>query len=288
MDKNFKVKVKDFFRKEGFYIALFLCICIIATVTAISYKVSNKNEVKNEVEQSKDEDQLSLNEDENITVSDVTSTVALVQSQTYDISTSKYKSRQSVFNTDRLSCINLGDNIYSFNVDGDSDLTALQLDVQLNVNDVTPIISLSESITGSHSLKINYIDDSTIRILIFSATSVSLPLNTTIFTLKITSEADVPICINAFASNVNGESKYLKINNYATSINQPINEIFDVTGLYGQILVSNAFGQEITIYTMTGTCVSKHKAVNNNTVINISSGFYIVSIGSYLYKVHVR
>lgn len=67
MDKNFKVKVKDFFRKEGFYIALFLCICIIATVTAISYKVSNKNEVKNEVEQSKDEDQLSLNEDENIT-----------------------------------------------------------------------------------------------------------------------------------------------------------------------------------------------------------------------------
>ena len=229
-----------------------------------------------------------INEDENITVSDVTSTVALVQSQTYDISTSKYKSRQSVFNTDRLSCINLGDNIYSFNVDGDSDLTALQLDVQLNVNDVTPIISLSESITGSHSLKINYIDDSTIRILIFSATSVSLPLNTTIFTLKITSEADVPICINAFASNVNGESKYLKINNYATSINQPINEIFDVTGLYGQILVSNAFGQEITIYTMTGTCVSKHKAVNNNTVINISSGFYIVSIGSYLYKVHVR
>lgn len=63
MDKNFKVKVKDFFRKEGFYIVLFLCLCIIATVTAISYKVSENKEVNTKKSVNKE---LSLNEEENI------------------------------------------------------------------------------------------------------------------------------------------------------------------------------------------------------------------------------
>lgn len=51
MDKKFKQKFKDVFRKEGFYIALFLCLCVIVTVGTISYKkiVSNKN-VANETQ----------------------------------------------------------------------------------------------------------------------------------------------------------------------------------------------------------------------------------------------
>ena len=38
MDKNFIDKIKNFFRKEGFYIALFLCLCVIAAVGTFSYK----------------------------------------------------------------------------------------------------------------------------------------------------------------------------------------------------------------------------------------------------------
>ena len=46
MDKNLKEKFRNLVRKEGFYIALFLCLCIIVTVGTISYKmISNKNEV---------------------------------------------------------------------------------------------------------------------------------------------------------------------------------------------------------------------------------------------------
>lgn len=64
MDKNLKNKVKDFFRKEGFYIVLFLCICIIATVTAISYKMSNSNtKPKNNAT----EEELTLKQEDNIT-----------------------------------------------------------------------------------------------------------------------------------------------------------------------------------------------------------------------------
>ncbi len=36
MNNNKKDKVKDFFRKEGFYLVLFLCLCLIATVTVVT------------------------------------------------------------------------------------------------------------------------------------------------------------------------------------------------------------------------------------------------------------
>ena len=63
MDKNLKEKVKKIVRKEGFYIALFLCLCIIVTVGTISYKmISNKNEVDKTEEINKE---LTLNSNEN-------------------------------------------------------------------------------------------------------------------------------------------------------------------------------------------------------------------------------
>ncbi|WP_300385575.1 M23 family metallopeptidase [Clostridium sp.] len=45
MDQNNKNKVKTFFRKEGFYLVLFLCLCLIATVTVVTTR--NKNLLKN-------------------------------------------------------------------------------------------------------------------------------------------------------------------------------------------------------------------------------------------------
>ncbi|MGL5353298.1 MAG: peptidoglycan DD-metalloendopeptidase family protein [Clostridium sp.] len=42
MDNNKKDKLKEFFKKEGFYVALFVCLCIVATVAAVTIK-SNKN-----------------------------------------------------------------------------------------------------------------------------------------------------------------------------------------------------------------------------------------------------
>ena len=61
MDKNLKEKVKSLLRKEGFYIALFLCLCIMVTVGTISYKVlSNKSEVTKTEDANKE---LTLNSD---------------------------------------------------------------------------------------------------------------------------------------------------------------------------------------------------------------------------------
>ena len=38
MDKNLKQKFKDLVSRDGFYIALFLCLCVIVTVGTFSYK----------------------------------------------------------------------------------------------------------------------------------------------------------------------------------------------------------------------------------------------------------
>lgn len=59
MDKNYKQKVKDFFRKEGFYVVLFLCLCIVTTVAAISFKKASKP--KNEAQNNEVEKEITLN-----------------------------------------------------------------------------------------------------------------------------------------------------------------------------------------------------------------------------------
>lgn len=68
MDQNKKNKVKDFFRKEGFYLVLFVCLCIVATVAAFTIR---KNSVAKE--ENKVNNELSLNEVEDNTSSETDS-----------------------------------------------------------------------------------------------------------------------------------------------------------------------------------------------------------------------
>ena len=56
MDQIKKDQIKNFFRKEGFYLVLFLCLCIIATVTVVTVR---RNNALNET--SSVEDEFSLN-----------------------------------------------------------------------------------------------------------------------------------------------------------------------------------------------------------------------------------
>ena len=45
MDQNKNTKVKEFFKKEGFYLVLFVCLCVVATASAFAIK-NNKSEEK--------------------------------------------------------------------------------------------------------------------------------------------------------------------------------------------------------------------------------------------------
>ena len=62
MDKNFRQKFRDLLRKESFYIALFLCLCVIAAIGTVSYKkISNQHEVA-KAQQSEKELTLNIND----------------------------------------------------------------------------------------------------------------------------------------------------------------------------------------------------------------------------------
>lgn len=60
MDQNKNNKVKDFFRKEGFYLVLFVCLCVVATVAAFTIR---KNYTAKE--ESKANNEFTLNVEDN-------------------------------------------------------------------------------------------------------------------------------------------------------------------------------------------------------------------------------
>lgn len=63
MDNNKKEKLKEFFRKEGFYIVLFLCLCVVAAVTVVTTNDNNEpeqaTEEQNEFTYNTDEEEVS-------------------------------------------------------------------------------------------------------------------------------------------------------------------------------------------------------------------------------------
>ena len=68
MDQNKKNKVKDFFRKEGFYLVLLVCLCVVATVAAFTIKKTSVAK-----EQNNTSNELSLNDVQDSSSSDVDS-----------------------------------------------------------------------------------------------------------------------------------------------------------------------------------------------------------------------
>lgn len=63
MDKNYKQKAKDFFRKEGFYLVLFICLCIITTVATVAIKKARDSQSQSKIEDNSNKE-VSLNLDD--------------------------------------------------------------------------------------------------------------------------------------------------------------------------------------------------------------------------------
>lgn len=91
MDKNYRQKAKDFFRKEGFYVVLFLCLCIVTTVAAVSLKKAQKSKTEANVEGNNKE--ISLN------VDDKNVTNEMPNAERVDNSTNKLKAEEKNNNT---------------------------------------------------------------------------------------------------------------------------------------------------------------------------------------------
>lgn len=114
MNKNLKEKLKRLFRKEGFYIALFLCLCILLAIGTVSYKMlSNKNEV-NKTEDTNKELTLNSSNDEK-TINEVQNAERAENVQDNKDSNNNTKAEKSttVATTNKVNFINPIDGIES-------------------------------------------------------------------------------------------------------------------------------------------------------------------------------
>jgi murein DD-endopeptidase MepM/ murein hydrolase activator NlpD len=100
MNKKYKQKVKEFFRKEGFYVVLFLCLCLVATVITISYKVSNKSNVQSEVTKNDDKTNNSLNKEDQSKV-----TNEIPNAEKVDKNKSKVTAEEKVQDSDKTKTV---------------------------------------------------------------------------------------------------------------------------------------------------------------------------------------
>lgn len=114
MNKNVKEKLKNLSRKEGFYIALFLCLCIMVAVGTVSYKmINNKNEV-NKTEDTNKELTLNSNNDEN-TVNKIQNAerVENAQGSKENVDKAKTEKATTVATTNKVNFINPIDGVES-------------------------------------------------------------------------------------------------------------------------------------------------------------------------------
>ncbi|MFW2489867.1 M23 family metallopeptidase [Clostridium chromiireducens] len=114
MNKNLKEKFRNLIRKEGFYIALFLCLCIIVTVGTISYKMlSNRSEVNKTEDINKE---LTLNSDDSgKTVNEVQNAERVDNSSSNKNTTDKTKTEKAatVATNNTVSFVNPLDGVES-------------------------------------------------------------------------------------------------------------------------------------------------------------------------------
>lgn len=229
------------------------------------------------------------NKDGHISVSDVSATITIIQQQSYSLPVSDRRSIKSasIGGSGLLSCFNAGNGEYDFAVDSETELTALQFDVKTGGNCETPEISVAESIAKTHNLTISRVDESTVRVILFSPGSDILPQNQVLLVLNAGQDG-APDCTNIFASDDAGQAKILRYNAEVSGLSDITTDNMCVEGLAGQIAVSNASGREITVTDTLGKIIFHATASDDITYVRANSGIYIVRVGVKSFKVFVK
>lgn len=230
-----------------------------------------------------------VNKDDHISVSDVSATITIIQQQSYSrpVADRRAIRSASIGGSGLLSCFNAGSGEYDFAVDSETELTALQFDVKTGGNCETPEISIAESIAKTHNLTISRVDESTVRVILFSPGSDILPQNQILLVLN-PGQGGVPDCTNIYASDEAGQAKTLRYNAEVSGLSDISTDNMDVEGLAGQIVISNASGREITVSDMLGKIIFHTTASDDITYVSVSPGIYIVRVGVKPFKVFVK
>ncbi|MBD5356231.1 MAG: hypothetical protein HDR88_04390 [Bacteroides sp.] len=233
-----------------------------------------------------------MNEDGDITVSDVTSIISLIPLQNYN--EEKRNSRPYVMYSaaGHMICKSSHDDSAVYvSLVSDNELTAVQFDLNLSGQSISPEIYLSEKVEATHSLQQFTVNDSTLRVIVFSASGKLLPLGADehILTMLISDNGGEVRCDNIFASNKTGESLLLEYEyqNDEAGIIEAVNDDIRVMTDKCKIIVSNATGSSIGVYTLEGRCIRNCIANANTVEIPVTAGLYIVTVNNRSYRVFI-
>lgn len=94
MDKNFKQKLKNLMSRDGFYIALFLCLCVVVTVGTFSYKkFSAQNQIDN-IQGTNDDESYNIEEGNDVANNQIPNAERVENSVTNDESKNNKEDKQ--------------------------------------------------------------------------------------------------------------------------------------------------------------------------------------------------
>ena len=234
-----------------------------------------------------------VNSDGNITVSDVTSIIALIPLQSYTAQASNGKSYiKDEASGYLVSSQSIVDGQIELSLASDEKLTAIQFDLQVSVGTSIPVIMLSDKVSSTHSIKTFMMDSNTVRVIVYSANGNLLSNNATdhILNIKSTVSAYELMFENIFASSISGQS--ISLGHEGLSDTNGVQDspigMPKVSSANGRIVVENAEGLSIDVYSLDGSCVDRFVSKSERVEIPSSQGMYIVTVDNSSYKVIIR
>ena len=243
-----------------------------------------------------------VNEDGDITLADASGVISIVLNDIATASNNMAKMRTIDNETgDKLVAGDFA--IYNntakvpVSLEAVSDYVALQADIKaiggLKLEEIAP----GETLTTSHMLMTKRIDDSTVRVVIYSpALNIINVEGDNLFDIKVSGLASEESAIsisNILATTGNLEEHELgfsggRLIGGTTGMPGADNANVRVDAGHGVIWVLNAVGDTVGIYALDGKLVSGITSASPSEIFNLNSGMYIVKVGSHAYKVVVK
>lgn len=245
-----------------------------------------------------------VNEDGVITIGDASGTITEIlnqQVQSSAKSTMNISSNQSI-STDFLAIDDFNyipgkPSIVDITLDNSTQYVALQADIFAPKDMKILDVEAGPRAKNNHSLIYRLIDENTARIILFDPNNSAFADNDSPL-LRLTLESEYAFDGDIIISNIHAsdiyanEYKLLSEGCRYSSISgvdaSHIDPTIKIESRLGAVYISNAEGQEISIYNLDGVCIDRFIADNNIMSINLSNGVYIVKAGIATSKIIIK
>lgn len=237
-------------------------------------------------------DAADVNRDGKLTISDITSMIALIATQTYGTQAFNMPMYAKEITTGYLVSNTNKNDVRELTLDTNETVAALQFDITVSEGNQMPMMRLADKYKSSHSLQQFSISENAVRVIIFSSEGKAL-----------SSSQEEPIILlegnvsenslqysNIFASKTNGQSMNLQFIDMGVSngvISSSVG-LPSVVAAQGGVSIYNLDGQNVAIYTMDGSCIGKYAPKAEKFELSLSKGLYIVTVGSQSHRIIIR